>query len=258
MTLNNPTLLTGNTSATDSASYNTASVTPGSGDRILVLIVSGKASNLAAPPTSVSQGAAGGMGSLTKVGEQAVPNNNLVVTAWSGVGTGVAGAININHGANVMDNCAWQVVSVTSTVYTPIVQQVDLLQNGAAATTGATLSPGAAAGAMNIGVLGYNAGSANTPTVGTGFTIIGSRLTQTSPTIQLMSEYDNTAPISNTAAFTTPAANGQAYLAIELRDGTPPPSGPALTVWNGSVEVPATLTVWDGAAEIPATLELAP
>lgn len=37
---------------------------------------------------------------------------------------------------------------------------------------------------------------------------------------------------------------------------TPPPPGPATTVWNGTSEVGAVVTVWDGAKEIPAAVEI--
>lgn len=33
-------------------------------------------------------------------------------------------------------------------------------------------------------------------------------------------------------------------------------SGPAVTVWNGTIEVPAAVTVWDGATEQPVTIEV--
>ena len=35
------------------------------------------------------------------------------------------------------------------------------------------------------------------------------------------------------------------------------PAGPAITIWNGSAEVPATLYIWNGSAEVPATGEIA-
>jgi len=251
MTMGAPSLLTGSSSATDSASYNTASVTPTAGALVLVLVVSGKASGLSESPTGVSQGAGGGMGALTKIGEQAVPNNNLTVTAWEGVGTGVAGVVNILH-TNVMGNCAWQVIEMTSDVATPTVEQVDVFQTAAlTGTQGATLSPSPDPAATVIGVLGYNAGSATTPTVGAGFTIIGTRITVNSPTIQLLSEYDATSPPAQ-AAFSIPATNGQAYLAIEVRDGVAAPSGYQVTIWNGTSEVPAVLTIWNGTSEVAA------
>ena len=34
------------------------------------------------------------------------------------------------------------------------------------------------------------------------------------------------------------------------------PSGPAVTVWNGTDELGVDVTVWDGAAEIPTTIEI--
>jgi len=195
------------------------------------------------------------MGALTLIDSQAVPNTNLTVSAWTGVGTGVAGVINILHAAT-MENCAWQVIRISSDVATPVIHQADKTSGTATGTQGATLSPAPDAAAMVIGLLGYNAGSANTPTVGAGFTIIGARLTVTSPTIQLMSEYDASSPPAQ-AAFSIPNTNGQAYLAIEVRDGTvPPPAGYEVTIWDGATEVPAELTIWNGASEVPATVEI--
>lgn len=38
---------------------------------------------------------------------------------------------------------------------------------------------------------------------------------------------------------------------------TEPPAGPAVAVWDGASEVPATVTVWTGSAEVSATVEIA-
>lgn len=35
-----------------------------------------------------------------------------------------------------------------------------------------------------------------------------------------------------------------------------PPSGPTVTVWNGTDELGVDVTIWDGAAEIPTTIEI--
>ena len=37
---------------------------------------------------------------------------------------------------------------------------------------------------------------------------------------------------------------------------TPAPAGPAVTVWDGSKEVPATITVWDGRKEVACSVEV--
>lgn len=37
---------------------------------------------------------------------------------------------------------------------------------------------------------------------------------------------------------------------------TPAPTGPTITVWDGSKEVPATISVWDGSKEVACTVEV--
>jgi hypothetical protein len=50
--------------------------------------------------------------------------------------------------------------------------------------------------------------------------------------------------------------DGATDLSASTFDDTPVgPTGPALSVWNGSSEVGATLSVWTGSAEVPAVLD---
>lgn len=245
MTMQAPVLVGGASSTADAASYNTASYNPPAQSRVLVFVASGKASNLAEAATSVTHPS---IGALTKVGEIAIPNNNIVLTVWTGIGTGTTGVFTIAHG-NVMDNCLWQVVRITSDVATPTVQRMDTMATATSGSLGATLSPAPSPTAHVIGVFAYNSTS-DTPTVGAGFTAIGTRLTASSPVAALHSEYDSASPASDTAPFTFGATSGKALAAIEVRDGVVTPTGPDytnLTYWDGTTEVPVLgLDYWDG------------
>ena len=252
MTLSAPTQLTANSSTADAATYSTASVTVPAGARVVLLVSSGKAANLSETPTGVTHP---NIGALTLVRSQAVPNNNQTLSAWSGVGTGVAGAFTISH-AGVMDNAMWQVLSFTSDVATPTVGQSSSNSSAASGTVTSPLPGAVTAGSCVVCAVGINAGTTTLPTTGTGYTAIGTTLSSTSPVVQQTTEYDNTSPYS-TPAWGFAGTNGRATLALEVLDGVAdPPAGGNVTVWNGTTEVPATLTVWNGTAEVAATAGL--
>lgn len=245
MTLANPTILSAASSSADSATYNTASLTAATGSRVLMLVVSGKSANLAESPTGVSHASAG---ALTKVNSQAIPNTNLVLSAWTGVGNGVAGAYTITH-TGVMDNCCWTVGTWTSDNGTPSIRR-SVTTSSAAGGTEQTLFPTAClATSAIVGALGYNSGSANVPNPATGFSAYGSRQSQTAPTVQLMGEYVNQNPPQG-IDYTTPVASGRAQMAIEVADATAAPAtGPTVTV-DG---ITGTASLWDGSAEVSVT-----
>lgn len=243
MTLGAPTSLLSGSSSSDLAAYPTASGTAAPiGSRVIMFVVSGKSANLSESPTGVSHGS---VGALTKINSLPVPNSNLTLSAWTHVGNGQAQAYTITH-TNVMENCCWQVVALTSDVSTPTVRRNAMSAAAGAGTDGATLSAAALSTSCVLGAIGYNSGSTNTPTVGAGFTQIGTRQTQTSPTVQLMTEYDNTSP-PTTADWSVPIAAGRSHIAVEVADGTAvPASGPTVEI-DG---VSGTVSIWDGAQEI--------
>lgn len=253
MTLSAPTQLLASSSTADSATYTTGSITPVSGSRIVAYGISGKSGNLAEAPTGLVQNGAGAMGALSLIRAQAIPNTNLVLTSWTGVGTGVAGTLTFTH-ANVMENMIWRVIQHTSDVATPIIKQH---ASSASATTGTVtvaLPNAVTAGSCVLGALAINNSTA--ATAATGHTLLGALINSTSPVSQHACAYDNTSPFS-AAGFAVSSTSGRATMAIEIADGVAS-SGPTLTVWNGTEEVPATLTVWNGSAEVPATLSVAP
>lgn len=252
MTLSAPALLTEGASTAGTANYSTASVTPAAGARVVVVFSSGKASGLSEVPTGISHPS---IGALTLVRSQAVGNNNQTVSMWTGVSTGVAGAFTATH-ATAQNNAEWHVLAFTSDVATPTVGQSS---GNATATTGVVTSPlpnAVTAGSCVLCTFGINAGSANVPTPGTGYTQLGTTRTATAPTTQQAVAYDNSSPYA-TPSWSIASTSGRSTMALEVLDGvTTPPAGSNVTVWNGTAEVPATLTVWNGTAEVAATVGL--
>lgn len=252
MTLSVPTALLSASNATDLTVYTTASTTIQPKATVVVFVVTGKSGGLAQSPTGVTH--SGGL-TVTKIGEQAVPNANLVLSYWSysnSTAAAIAGTLTITHGV-IMENCAWHLIHNQSDLGAPTIRQFASSASAAAGTEGPTVASNCLTASTLLGAIGYNSGSANTPTVGTGFTAIGTRQTVTSPTIQLMSEYDN-ASAPRTASFTVPIASGRAQAAIEVADGTAPVVTSPFYMWNGATQVPATVTMWNGSAELPVTL----
>lgn len=252
MTLSTPTALVSGSNAADLATYTTASSTIQPKSLVVVFVVSGKASNLAQSPTDLTH--SNGL-AVTKIGSLPVPNTNLVLSAWSysnSTASAIAGTVSINH-AIVMDNCAWHITHYQSDVAVPTVRQNAWAATAVTTEDGPAVTNNCLSTSVMVGALGYNSGSANTPTVGTGFTALGTRQTITSPTIQLLSEYDNTAP-PRTATFTTPVSAGRSQVSIEIADGVATTPTSPFYVWNGTTEVQATVTMWNGTAEVPVTL----
>lgn len=240
MTLSAPVLHTGSSSATAQATYTTASTTPPTGSRVLLWVASAKGSNLALSPTGVTHPSI----AMTKVLETGSPNSNVKLTLWTGVGSGMAGAFTISH-STAMDKCLWQVVSLASDVATPTIAQSQVASNSLSGSQGATLDAAPKTGSCVLGAFGYN--SSDAPTVGSGFTAIGTRLSQTSPVSALWSEYDLTPPLPTTAPFTYGAATGRGMAVVEVADGFAAPTGPTVTLWTGTAEVPVTrVDYWNG------------
>lgn len=246
MTLSTPVAVSGSSGA-DVLQYLTASIPASTGELVLVIVTSGKGGNASAVPTSVTQ--TGGIGGLTLVGSQAVPNNNQTVSVWKGVTVGSTAGFTIQHSV-VMDNCAWHVVRFASTVATPTVRQFDSVNGAAAGTISVPLDNPPLAGSCMVGAIGVNAGNTSTPSVGAGFTQLGAQLYVTSPTVQQMLEYDNTDPLS-TVSWTFSGTNGRSMIALEIADGVVAPPTQTMTLLEGGVEIPVELSWWDGTTETP-------
>lgn len=249
MTLNTPTNLTGGNSGTDSAVYTTASITAALDSRVLVVVTSGGLSGAGRLPTSVTHPT---IGALTLVVSQAVPGSNGVLSVWAGVGTGSAGAFTITH-ASTQSNCLWQVHQFTSDNGTPEVAQTAVFSSSTGTTGSAVLAQTPPSTSCTVGLALLNLIDTETHTPALGFTLLGARRYQNSPTLQQHSAYDNTNPPAS-VAYTASTAGRRAIIALEIADA-PAEAGLSAHVWNGTVEVPVSVTLWTGASEIPVTLE---
>ncbi|MFT3871532.1 MAG: hypothetical protein QM714_02630 [Nocardioides sp.] len=239
MTLSTPALLIEGSSNTAAAAYTTASVTPAADERVVLFVASSKSSAGALCPTGVTHGA---MGALTKICDQAIGNTNVWLSAWTGVGTGTAGTFVVTH-ASAMGNCLWQGVTVASDLGTAIIWQSAVAAAVTAGTQGATLATTPDAAACVLAAYGYN-NIATGQTAGSGYTLIGSRLTGSSPAVSMQSEYDATTPPAY-ASFGFSNSSGKTIAAIEVRD--PAAAAAAWSLWDGTTEEPLTLDgTWDG------------
>lgn len=248
MTLSLPAELTTGASATDGTTYTTAAVSLTNNSRVLVLTLSGLSSAAASPASVVHSS----IGNLKKIAEIATNNSSICLTAWSGLGNGQSGTFTITHAVS-QSNCSWKVLQLTSDIAPPTVKQFATATLAATGIGGAQLPASPNSTSCVLGALGYNAGAAQVPTVGAGFTAIGSLVITTAPVGQLGAEYDSTAP-PDTATWSAPNTSGRAFITLEIADGVATSTSPRANIWENGVEVPVTLSIWNGSAETPVIL----
>jgi len=249
MTLSAPTLKIGATSATDGTAYTTGSYTTTDGALIIMWIASGGLTGSAKCPDSVTH--SGGV-TMTKVADVAIPNVNLWLSCWKGVGNGAAGTFTITH-PSTQGNCLWQVEEQTSELGTPVVVQSATLSTASTGAQGPTLAATPDANSCVWCGMTINYTSA-APTLGTGMTAIGSRLAQASPTGALWSEYDITTPPAQ-VTWSSSSSSGKSFISIETADPSIP-AGATAEWWDGTTLSPSTsIEWWDGSSLIPATID---
>lgn len=211
--MNTPTLLTEGTSSADATSYATASVTPTSGARVLLWVFSGRTDGAAAPAT----GATGaGLGSVEVVTSQVSASGNMCVTLISAVGNGSAGAITINFGTQQL-NCMWKMIEHVGASTATITNYIS--SQGVSTATG-TLPSAPAADSYTHGVLMVNSTS-QTPTVGSGYTQIGTTQTQSTPSVNNTAEY-RTGSTSQTVNMTPAGTSQNVFVGVELENASSP------------------------------------
>jgi len=234
-----PAILTDSSSSSSAASYNTASVTPTTGARLLLRVVAG-GPNGAVPtaPTITGLGL-----TWTLVDSQATGNSNVRLAVYTAVATGSTGALTIAFGSNP-SNCSWQLLEVSNASGTPAVAQ-----HAATATLSTTPAATLTTPASNSTVLGfiaYNAGGGQAITVGTGWTQLGSRRTLSSPSSSAATEWDATSA-SGVVGWTTGDGSGKVVAAIELTSPDVPAeaygSGLILITGHGDARPPTELAV---------------
>lgn len=211
-----PTVLVENHSPTDASSYATASVSPTAGHKVLVGVLSGRTDGTAGAVTGVT--GAPVSGTATEVLHIASASGNLHLSIWEFTASGSAGALTINFGGTQL-NCHWKVISVASAA----VSSTNKGSSQGVSTATLTLPSAPATSSEVIAFYGVNSGS-QTPTVGSGFTVLGTETVDSTPSNALSAEH-RTGSTSQTVNF-TPAGTAQNILgAVELTNtGSPPPT----------------------------------
>lgn len=108
-----PTSLTSDSSTTDAASYDTASITPSANALVLVAVISSKANPPSAAPTLSGNGLT--FVEITTVTWSSIATPTRRVTLFRAMGASPsAGAITIDFGGTTQTNCLWSVVQYTT------------------------------------------------------------------------------------------------------------------------------------------------
>lgn len=263
MTIGTPTVLVQGNDGTDRAAgsaYTVPSHTPTAGALLLVYVCSGSTNVGAAPSSFVDS--RGWTWNLE--GEASSPNDNASGALYSIVApTATAGTIAVTYGF-AASSMLWHVVQVVTTLIPSVVQYAE----NESITTNPSFNFTSTPSSSNLAIafISYNSGSANAITAGSGYTLLGTRQNQTSPTVSSHIEYDMSA--ANPIAFGTANASGKGVAGVEITE-TAPPAGGTVTYWNGTSEValtdtdwwngtsavnPSGMAYWDGTAETAVTI----
>lgn len=212
-----PTILVEGHNTTDAASYAQAGVAAStSGAAILIGILSGRTDGTAAAPTSVT----GNFGTATKIIDQSSASGNLRLTVWKATGNGTSTDLTISFGGATQHNVHYKIIQVTSASVTS-----NLISGQGVSTASLTLPTSPASSSVVVDFFAVNS-STQVPTVGSGFTQVGTATTDSSPSNLFAAEY-RTGSTSQTAAWTPAGTSQNVSGAVELTDvagGVPVPS----------------------------------
>lgn len=212
-----PTVLTESLSNSSSGAYNTASVNPTDGARLLLRVVTGGPNGAVPAAPTIS-----GLGiTWTLLDTATTGNSNVRLSTYTAVAGSGTGAVTITYASNP-NNCSWQLLEVANASGTP---GIGAHQMAATLSTTPVVSlTGTVANSTIVGMIGYNAGSGQAITAGSGWAALGTRQTASSPSSSAHTEWDSTSP-SSSVGWTTGDGSGKVVTAIEVTSPDIPAEG---------------------------------
>lgn len=206
-------LATGGTN-TDNTTFTSGSFSVTAGDLLVAFVANGIAVAPATTPTTALGGTLGGTLTWAQI-DTVLMNSSQVgrVTALRAqCPSGATGTVSFSFGATTQSNCQWTIVRITGhDTASPVVRSQTA--QTASANPSMTLSPAPQSDSMVIGAVIANLTTA--ATAGTGYTVIGTGFSGSSPALRLGVQYDLTSP-SATFGFTLSGTTNKALLAIEI------------------------------------------
>lgn len=203
-----------NGSATDAATYTTASVSVTAGD-ILWVVVTNASTVGTADAISGIVGTLGSTLTWHTVGSVLMNSSSRGRTtiAWAICPSTTSGTLTFQYGGVTQASGQWTVVTTTGSDTTTPVANFQTAQT-AGVNPSITLSPAPAATSMVLAAM--HANDTTSGTAGTGYALIGSGTTQATPAITHSTEQDTTTP-SATVAFVKSGATNKAMIAVEIQ-----------------------------------------
>ena len=188
-------MLASGTDGTDATSYATSSFAPGTNTMYILCVHAGRTDGTAATPSSIS----GGATTWTQIATIANTAGNEKTTVYKGTGTLSTGAVTINF-SGAQHNCIWYVLGIKN-ASTTIVQS-----NTAVSASSGTISVALTGASSANTVIGFVSAQSTSQTItaGTGFTELGTQISNNTPSVLAECEYTSTGttPVSWTVSST--------------------------------------------------------
>lgn len=203
-----PTLLTEGSGTADTTSYATASITPTANRVLLAFVSSSTTNNTNTEPTTVT----GNGLTWTRVTGVSGNTNNTSSLWWAPTGaTPSAGAVTFGFGV-AQHNVLWKVVEVNADPAAPVAQARTHAISGA--NIYVTLDEEVAAGNATFGFASMNSAIVTLTPI-TGYTEIGTQVTETSPAIRHALEWRQSGTVS--LGFTGTGTPSKSMIGAEVQ-----------------------------------------
>lgn len=236
-----------NGSATDSATYTTASVTIQPDESLIITVTVGMTTPGA--PTLVSADGLTGM-TLTSLGDVLMNSNNaarsMILYGKNETGSAITGTVTFTW-SDVAWNCQWTLIRGTELAASP------LTGNNTAAITyrGAGTAPSATFGSTPVSTsvviaVAHTNQTSSTAVAGTNFTMIGNGTGLSTPGVIQNTEYD-LASATTTVNFTGYTSTfNRAMVAVEIAQAPPSTTKQASAALTATSTLTATATTTGG------------